>query len=238
MGVSLTTHPSGARLRTQRVTSPSTTLVIIAKECLPGRVKTRLHPAVSLAQAAELAAASLADTLAMGDDLPAGRRILLFDGQVAPADSGSYEIVPQAPGELDERLAAIFDELEGPTLLIGMDTPQLTAPVLADLFPWPDDADFVFGPAVDGGFWAIGMREPRGELIRGVAMSRDDTGALQRDRLIAAGGAIRMLPTLTDVDTLAAASTVAALAPDTRFARTFQRVLRVRAMQRLIGAAA
>lgn len=201
-----------------------TTLVIIAKECLPGRVKTRLHPAVSYREAAELAAASLADTLAVGSALPALRRVLAFDGIVPPAGSGAYRVVPQVAGELDERLAAVFDASEGPTLLIGMDTPQLDPADLTELFPWPERDDFVFGPAHDGGFWALGMREPRGDLIRGVAMSRDDTGARQLDRLQAAGGSIRILPTLTDIDTIVEARAVATLAPHTRFARAFERM--------------
>jgi glycosyltransferase A (GT-A) superfamily protein (DUF2064 family) len=65
------------------------------------------------------------------------------------------------------------------------------------------------------------MREPRGNLIRGVPMSRDDTGARQLDRLHRAGGDIRMLPPLTDIDTIVEARAVAADAPDTQFARTF-----------------
>lgn len=212
-----------------------TTLVIIAKECLPGRVKTRLHPAVSYEQAAELAAASLADTLQIGTELAAERRILAFDGLVPPPDSHAFEVIPQSAGDLDARLATVFDAATGPLLLVGMDTPQLRVADLADLFPWPDDTDFAFGPAHDGGFWALGMREPRGDLIRGVPMSRDDTGVRQLERLMTAGGTIRMLPPLTDVDTIVEAHAVAALAPDTRFARTLGRTLQLR---ELMGAVA
>ena len=200
-----------------------TTLVVIAKECLPGRVKTRLHPDLSFEQAAQAASASLADTFAALAELPADRRILAFDGIVPPPGSEPYDVIPQTAGDLDQRLAAVFDDAEGPTLLVGMDTPQLLAADLAPFFPWPDDADFVFGPALDGGFWCLGMREPRGELIRGIPMSRDDTGVLQLRRLCAAGGAaggvIRVLPPLMDVDTIVEARAVAALAPETRFAR-------------------
>lgn len=212
-----------------------TTLVIIAKECLPGRVKTRLHPAVSYEQAAELAAASLADTLQVGSEVAAERRVLAFDGLIPPADSQAFEVIPQSAGDLDARLAAIFDAAEGPTLLIGMDTPQVLSGDLADLFPWPDDVDFAFGPARDGGFWSLGMREPRGDLIRGVPMSRDDTGVRQLERLRDAGGSIRMLRPLTDVDTIVEAHAVAALAPDTRFASTLARTLQLR---ELLGAVA
>jgi len=43
-----------------------TTLVVIAKETIPGKVKTRLHPPLSLEQAADVAAAAIQDTLAVG----------------------------------------------------------------------------------------------------------------------------------------------------------------------------
>lgn len=195
-----------------------TTLIIIAKETLPGRVKTRLHPPLSLEQAAELAAASVADTLSTLRTLPAERRILLFDGTVPPPDSEDFEVIPQSSGDLDERLASIFDLVTGRTLLVGMDTPQLSAHHVAPFFDGGFDA--WFGPARDGGFWALGMEEPRGDLIRGVPMSRDDTGAIQLSRLHGAGLRVKILPPLTDVDTIANAHDVALAAPDSRFART------------------
>ena len=202
-----------------------TNLIVIAKECLPGRVKTRLHPDLSFEQAAQAAAASLSDTFAALQWLPADRRILAFDGQVAPPGSGAYEVIPQSAGDLDERLAIVFDEVDGPTILVGMDTPQLRTETLATLFPWPVDAEFAFGPALDGGFWCLGMREPRGDLIRGVPMSRDDTGIRQLERLTRSGGGIRMLPPLMDVDTIVEARSVAKLAPQTRFARALRAML-------------
>lgn len=198
-----------------------TTLVVIAKEPLPGKAKTRLHPPLSLEQAADIAAASIDDTLRAMRSVPATRRILLFDGARTPAGSENYEVIPQVTGDLDVRLGAIFDRCSGPTLLIGMDTPQVTAEHLAPAFrDWPDSVDAWFGPASDGGWWALGMREPRGDLIRGIATSRDDTGAVQFKRLVDAGLTVGMLPTLTDVDTIDTAHEVAEAAPNTRFAAT------------------
>ncbi|WP_419818392.1 TIGR04282 family arsenosugar biosynthesis glycosyltransferase [Glaciibacter flavus] len=192
-----------------------TAIVVIAKECLPGRVKTRLHPPLSLEQAAELAAASLDDTIEAVRSIPADRRILFFDGDTPPASADGFEIIPQPAGTLDERLAALFDALDEPTVLVGMDTPQLRPGDVR----WPDSGDVVFGPALDGGYWAIGMREPRGDLILGVPMSRADTGAHQLAAIARAGLCVELLPVLHDVDEIADAERVAALAPHTRFAR-------------------
>ncbi len=200
-----------------------TTLIVIAKETIPGKVKTRLSPAFTPCQAAQLAAAAISDTFAAVATLPFSRRILSYDGDVLPPDSESFEVIPQVSGDLDARLGAIFDECDGPSVLIGMDTPQVAANDLRVISgSWREDIDAWFGPASDGGFWALGLANPDGNLVRGVPMSRDDTGERQLARLLGAGLRVETLPTLTDVDTIADAREVAALAPYTRFASLFR----------------
>jgi len=209
-------------------------LVVIAKECLPGKVKTRLHPPLSLEQAAELASASLNDTLGAMNTVTGVRHVLAFDGDTPPAAAVGWEILPQVSGGLDERLAAIFDHCDEPTVLVGMDTPQVSAELLAPVFaafaafevakpaaePTTTAAttDAWFGPATDGGFWALGLNRPTGALLRGVPMSRADTGAVQLARLTDAGLRVQTLPPLTDVDTIDSAREVAAVAPHSTFA--------------------
>ncbi|MDI5963055.1 TIGR04282 family arsenosugar biosynthesis glycosyltransferase, partial [Streptantibioticus silvisoli] len=132
-----------------------------------------------------------------------------------------YDVLPQSGGGLDERLAAAFAAHAGaPALLVGMDTPQLTA---ADLAPATGPAawsrhDAWLGPAEDGGFWALGLAAPDPALLRGVPMSTPRTGQAQRDRLTAAGLRVGTLRRLRDVDTAADAEAVAALAPHSAFA--------------------
>lgn len=178
-----------------------TAVAVIAKECLPGKVKTRLQPEYTPGEAAAIAAASLAETIAMMTSLPATRRILYFDGAVVPSAARDWDIIPQCSGGLDERIAALFDAVGEPMLLLGMDTPHLDPSYLGEVFaPW-DDTDAWFGPATDGGFWALGMREPDGSLVRGVPMSTSQTGLRQRERLADAGMTVRLLPSVTDIDT-------------------------------------
>ncbi|NIJ05892.1 TIGR04282 family arsenosugar biosynthesis glycosyltransferase [Frigoribacterium faeni] len=201
-----------------------TTVVVICKETLPGKVKTRLHPPLSLEQAADVAAAAIQDTLDVVRRLPATRRVLLFDGNRTPSGSEDFDVIHQIGGGLDARLGALFDEVDGRTVLVGMDTPQLTVADLAPAFDDPaDDVDAWFGPANDGGFWALGLERPTGDLLRGVPMSRDDTGAHQLRRLAEAGLRVRTLPELVDVDTIDDARLAAAAAPHSRFARALAR---------------
>ncbi|WP_309235430.1 DUF2064 domain-containing protein [Streptomyces sp. TRM64462] len=192
-------------------------LLVIAKEPVPGRVKTRLTPPFSPVDAARLAAAALADTLAAAAASPVDRRVLVLAGEAGDWVPPGFEVVPQAAGGLDERLAAAFAGCPGPALVVGMDTPQVTPGLLARGLDF-GAADAWFGPAEDGGFWALGLAEPDPALLRGVPMSRADTGRVQRARLTDAGLKVRDLPLLRDVDTAADAAEVAALAPHTRFA--------------------
>ncbi|MCF3175698.1 DUF2064 domain-containing protein [Streptomyces sioyaensis] len=203
-----------------------TTVLVIAKEPVPGRVKTRLTPPYTPHEAAWLAEAALYDTLQAVRAMPARRRVVVLDGRPGNWLPAGFDVRPQSAGGLDERLAAAFAGSVGPTLLIGMDTPQVTAQLLApvlDLDAW-DDCDAWFGAADDGGFWALGLAAPDPRLLRGVPMSTDRTGAAQRARLAAAGLRVRDLPPLRDVDTAADAEQVAAAAPDGRFAATLNRL--------------
>jgi uncharacterized protein len=195
--------------------SPETTLLVIAKQPVPGRVKTRLVPPFSHEQAAALAEAALADTLSIMLMAPVRRRIVVLDGEPGPWLPAGFDIVPQCGGTLDERLADAFAAVPGPALLMGMDTPQVTPDLLT--VDW-QVADAVFGRAADGGFWALGLRVPDPALLRGVPMSTRNTGAVQRARLLAAGLRVVDMPVLRDVDTAADAMAVAAQAPGSRFA--------------------
>ncbi|MFH9855082.1 DUF2064 domain-containing protein [Streptomyces althioticus] len=205
------------------MTAPEVTLLVIAKEPRPGRVKTRLTPPFTPEEAAALAEAALADTLDAVARTPARRRVLVLDGSPGPWLPARFEVVPQCAGGLDERLAGAFAMCDGPALLIGMDTPQVTPELLTVDFA---DCDAWFGPAADGGFWALGLADPDPGLLRGVPMSTPHTGAAQRRRLD--GLRVRDLPPLRDVDTARDAAAVADAAPDGRFAARLARLTAAR----------
>jgi uncharacterized protein len=193
-------------------------LAVIAKAPAPGRVKTRLCPPYTPAQAAGLAEAALRDTLAAAAAARVARRVVVLDGRPGPWLPPGFEVLPQRGGGLGERLAHAFADLACPTLLIGMDTPQVTPALLDAALAALARADAVLGPAVDGGYWAIGLRTRRPHAFAGVPMSAPDTCAHQRRRLGELGLAVVELPALRDVDVADDVPAVARLAPRSMFA--------------------
>ena len=209
------------------VGSSGAQIIVIAKEPVPGRVKTRLTPPFTFEEGALLAEAALADTLAAVAAVPAARRVLALAGSPGPWLPPGFDVIPQRGAGLAERLAWAFADcyagLAAPMVLIGMDTPQVTPSLLASAAAplVAGDCDATFGPATDGGFWLLGLRVPDASLLTGVPMSRDDTGRCQLERLTAAGLRVRTLPALTDIDTFREAEMVAAATRGSRFAAAF-----------------
>jgi len=203
-------------------------VLVIAKEPVPGRVKTRLTPPYTPAEAAVLAEAALADTLAAAGRARVARRVLALDGRPGRWLPPGFDVIGQRGAGLDERIAwALADARAAwpaPVVLIGMDTPQVTPGLLAAAAEplVSGAADATFGMAEDGGFWLLGLREIDPALVLGVPMSRPDTGARQLARLEQAGLRVLRLPELTDVDTADEAERVAAATPGSRFAACLQ----------------
>jgi rSAM/selenodomain-associated transferase 1 len=210
-------------------------LLLIAKAPVPGRVKTRLCPPCTPRQAATLAAAALADTVATLNATPAARRTLVLSGAVAGPHRAPGGLVPdgwrcvaQAGDGLGERLANAFADTALPgtaAVLVGMDTPQLTVALLSAAATLLDDADAVLGHAEDGGWWGLGLRDPAAaRVLRDVPMSTAETGARTGAALRALGLRVTTLPRLRDVDTWPDAEAAGAATPHSRFATTLAEV--------------
>jgi uncharacterized protein len=207
-------------------------LLVVAKAPVPGLAKTRLTPPATPQQAAAIAAASLVDTLTAVLRTPGAVPVVAMTGDLGLAcDAARLRtmlspvlVVEQRGDGFGDRLANAHADAATlcpglPVLQIGMDTPQVTPALLADTAALLAERPTVLGPAEDGGWWALGLRDPlRARVLRDVPMSRDDTAALTLAALADGRGDTAIAPTLSDVDSMADALRVAALAPHGRFA--------------------
>jgi rSAM/selenodomain-associated transferase 1 len=213
---------NGVRHATSTV-SPA--LLVIAKAPVPGKVKTRLCPPCTPAEAAELARAALQDTLdaALAARRP-GRRVLVLDGEPGDWLPDGFDVIPQRGDGLAERLAAAFADAGEPALLVGMDTPQLTPARLDALATGLHEHGAVLGPAEDGGWWVLALRDPaHAEALRDLPMSTVDTGTLTVEALRGRGLRVGYAERLRDVDTALDAWEVARRCPDGEFAAAVHR---------------
>lgn len=209
--------------------------LVLAKAPEPGRVKTRLGATVGMSAAAELAAAALLDTIAAATAAyGAGRCVCALDGDLDHAPSGpelaaaldGWTLVGQHGSTLGERIATALAGLgTGPVVQVGMDTPQLTPEDLAGLVRPLAGHDAVLGPADDGGWWGLALRDPaHGSALAEVSMSLSTTGRATREALRGLGLSVATGPGLRDVDELGDAELVARSFPYTRFAAAWQRL--------------
>lgn len=206
--------------------------LVLAKAPVAGRVKTRLGADVGMDRAAELAAASLHDSLtACRDAVGVDHCHLALDGDLASARDGSvlqelvaaWSVRPQADGDLGARIAHAVGEVPGPVVQIGMDTPQVTADLLREVAAGLADHDAVLGEAEDGGWWVLALRDPAAAAcLSDVPMSTPTTHADTLAALRGAGLEVGSAPVLRDVDTTTDAEAVASAAPQTAFAAAWR----------------
>lgn len=198
-------------------------LIVIAKEPVPGRVKTRLCPPCGPEEAALIARSSLRDTLVHAVGSSADRVLLVLDGTVGSWCPPGVQVLPQASGDFSSRLGAAWRAASGPTFQIGMDTPQVTSDQLdqsMDALLEPG-VDAVLGPTEDGGWWGLGLRRiPTNpdQLFVGIPMSSNETFDHQSRRLNEQHLKVGLLERRIDVDDWSDACAVADEVPHSHFA--------------------
>jgi glycosyltransferase A (GT-A) superfamily protein (DUF2064 family) len=171
-----------------------------ASGTLAVQVITLVQPPASLDQAL------LQETLGAVLDAPVARRVLVFGAASGDWLPAGFDLMGQRGSDFGERVAAAFADAHAsvplPMLLIRDDTLGITADMLTDA-AWSltsGEADAVFGPSYDGGFWLIGLRRPDRSLVVGIPEPGQDTavgvGRLLLDRLASAGLRIALAPRL------------------------------------------
>jgi hypothetical protein len=187
---------------------PPIAAAVMAKLPVPGQVKTRLVPPLSPEQAAALAAAMLADALAVLRAVADVTPVFAVAGDPAQAASlagPGIRVLAQRGEGLSERIVHAAHDLladhEG-VLLFGADTLGLTPDDLtnaAGLLALPGDR-MVLGPSADGGYWLIGLKAARAELFDGIAWSTATVLAQQLVGCARAGVPVAFVAPRADCD--------------------------------------
>jgi hypothetical protein len=180
-----------------------TRIVIFAKQPVPGRVKTRLIPALGAEGAASLAAEMLCETV--NEALATGWEAELW-GEPDPVgwyDGPPLRLRRQGDGGLGERLARAtrqtLDETSS-VLLIGTDCPELDRSRMAAAAAALGPYDAVIHPAEDGGYALLGLKRFSETLFEDMPWSTATVFAETRARVEALGWSLHVGDTLRDID--------------------------------------
>ncbi|MEO5987715.1 MAG: TIGR04282 family arsenosugar biosynthesis glycosyltransferase [Candidatus Eisenbacteria bacterium] len=180
-------------------------IAVFARQPLPGRVKTRLSPALPPELACDLYAAMLDDTLESVRAARAETRTVFWAD--VPEDNRSPEGFfwhAQKGADLGARLADAFDTLlvDGAhAVVVGSDCPGLTTVLLERALDALDRADLVLGPAADGGYWLVGLARPAPQLFTAMPWSTEAVFTMTVARAAESGLSVETLPLLDDLDT-------------------------------------
>jgi rSAM/selenodomain-associated transferase 1 len=186
--------------------------MVMAKEPLVGRTKTRLSPPLSGQQATDLYRCLLLDTLELMKRVEGVQPIIAY----LPSDTepffrrfapSGFDFVPQVGGDLGERLDNVLTHClqKGyhQAVVMDSDSPTLPLDYLRQAFRELDDpaVDVVLGPSDDGGYYLIGLKSPCQTLFRGIVMSTPTVMAETLERAQEQGLRVACLPQWYDVDT-------------------------------------
>lgn len=193
-------------------------LIVLAKQPVAGRVKTRLARTLGDEAAAGLQAAFLADTLRHAGRVRAARRLLCFAPPEARAwfadqDAGA-ELAAQVEGDLGARLAAAFEHAfaagASSVLAVGSDAPQQDASVFERAFAALAPGRAVLRPSDDGGYTLVGLAARAPRLFEGIPWSSGAVLAASERRARALGLEVVLLEPGYDVDEAADLARLAA----------------------------
>lgn len=191
---------------------PRVALVLVAKQPVAGRVKTRLTPAFSAPAAAAIYETFLSHVRSTCEQLSAALGtidlVLLYD---PPESADTWNLwtqwcrIPQSAGDLGQRLESGLKKINGEALtgciFIGADAPELTYDHLAWAVDQVRASRYAMIPAYDGGYVLIGIPDGRAPLFQGISWSTPHVARQTRRAAGRQGVVISERPALHDIDT-------------------------------------
>ena len=176
----------------------------MAKRPAMGRVKRRLAREVGATAAVRFYRGSLSRTVLRLAADPRWLTVIALDSIADGAKLLSRKraaLMPQGAGDLGVRMQRLFTRLPpGPVVVVGSDIPAIRAAHIAGAFRLLGEADAVFGPAQDGGYWLVGLKRTPRVLAPFARVRWSGPHALADTRANLKGKRVALAARLSDVD--------------------------------------
>ena len=192
-------------------------LVVFAKAPIPGQVKTRLCPPLTSDEAATVHGSFVLDTLERTRAAVSKFR-LAVDRYLACAPSSALvffkvmeerqavRLLDQEGEELGARMNRVFETLfargYGRVVIVGTDVPSLPLESYQQAVQQLDRYDVVLGPALDGGYYVVGLKKAAPALFQDIPWSTDRVLTLTKEKAAGLGLDVGLLREWRDVDTI------------------------------------
>ena len=203
--------------QTSPVARAESALVIFAKAPIPGHVKTRLCPPLTADEAATLHGSFVLDTLERTRTAVVKLRLPL-DRYLACSPSSTLvffkimeerqavKLIDQEGDDLGARMNQAFETMFARgykrVLIVGTDVPSLPLQHYQQALALLETNDLVVGPALDGGYYLIGLNKPVPALFENIPWSTDRVLALTREKADSLKLSHALLPAWRDIDTI------------------------------------
>ncbi len=186
----------------------SQALILMTRVPVPGKTKTRLMPHLSAEECAGFHEACLQDIVRVQRELKKPTNIFYSEEltekfvSMFPKES---RFISQEGDNLGERMSQAFRiSLQDYkfTVMVGSDLPHLTVRILQSAFEALEQHDVVLGPALDGGYYLIGLKQFIPDLFTGITWGSSEVFSQTIERVHSLGLSYRLLQTMQDLDTI------------------------------------
>lgn len=180
-------------------------LIIFIRNPELGKVKTRLAQTVGDQEALDIHMALLRHTRQIAESLHVDR-LVFYSHFIDEEDEWSTEHFQkflQPTGDLGAKIKAGFSTAfkeHNKVLIIGSDCASLSAEIVEEAFLALKTNDFVLGPALDGGYYLLGMNQFTPSLFEDMPWSTEHLAQLSLEKMKALGGSCHLLEPLSDID--------------------------------------
>ncbi len=179
-------------------------LIIFVKNPIPGTVKTRIARTVGNDRAVQVYEHLLRYTQAMAARL-VHHRVVYYGDFINPNDGwNDYDKALQTGEDLGQRMLMAFQRQfasgASRAVIIGSDCLTITPDHIQQAFDALDQADVVIGPATDGGYYLLGLKEPHDFLFTGMPWSQPELRQRTELAILQHNLTFKRLGELTDID--------------------------------------
>lgn len=182
-------------------------LILFIKNPIPGKTKTRLAADVGDEMALKMYHRLTNWTREQAEGLQGIHRYLWYSSSITENDAwpaAKFDKHLQQGDGLGARMETAFEQAfaAGHTrvIIIGSDCPGITTEYLEEAFSALENNDVVIGPALDGGYTLLGMKQLHPTLFRDMSWSTDSVLPDTITRAGEAGLSVHQLTPLSDVD--------------------------------------